>query len=143
MALRIERWQRRALYASVALLAGSGLAWILAHYFWRPVTQFGEGVSPLEPWTMKLHGAAAIGLFFFVGSILNGHIRRALNSGRNRWSGWSLVALLSFLTITGYGLYYLAGEATRPIWSLAHWIPGCLLAGALALHVMIGRRSAT
>ena len=140
--LRIERWQRRALYASVALLTLSGLVWIFAHYFWRPVTQFGEGVSPLEPLSMKLHGAAAIALFFFVGSILNGHIRRALKTRRNRLTGWSMAALLTVLTLSGYALYYLASENSRSLWSLVHWIPGCLLALALALHVRVGRRTA-
>ena len=90
---------------------------------------------------MKLHGAAAIGLFFFVGSILNGHIRRALKTGRNRASGWSLAALLTALALSGYGLYYVASENSRPLWSLMHWIPGCFLVAGLALHVIIGRRS--
>ncbi len=139
--LQLERWQRRAVYLSMTLLTLSGAAWIAAHYFFRPVTQFGETVSPLEPWSMKLHGAAAIALFFLLGSLLNGHIRRALRSRRNRVSGWSMVVLLSALTLSGYGLYYLASEASRPFWSLLHWIPGCALAALLALHVFLGRRS--
>ena len=141
--LRLERWQRRAIYATVGVLSLSGLVWIAAHFFFRPVTQFGESISPLEPWSMKLHGAAAMGLFFLVGSILNGHIRRALRTGRNRVSGWLMVGLVALLTVTGYGLYYLAGETARPVWSLLHWIPGCALAGGLALHIFTGRRNAS
>lgn len=139
--LQLERWQRRAIYLSVLLLTLSGAVWLAAHYFFRPVGQFGETVSPLEPWSMKLHGAAAIALFFLLGSILNGHIRRALRSQRNRLSGWSMVGLLSALTLSGYGLYYLASEPTRPLWSFMHWIPGCALIALLVSHVFVGRRS--
>jgi hypothetical protein len=140
--LRIERWLRRAVYLSVLLLTVSGLAWVGAHYFLRPQGAFGERVvSPLEPWSMKLHGGAAMLLLFFVGSILQVHIRRALRSGRNRVSGWSMIGLLGVLAVSGYGLYYVAEETSRPLWSLMHWVVGGVLAPLLVAHVLIGRRS--
>lgn len=76
--LRLERWHRRYIYLSCAILFATGLAWLLAHYFLRPVSQFGEAVNPLEPWAMKLHGAGAMAMLFFLGSLMNSHIRRAL-----------------------------------------------------------------
>jgi hypothetical protein len=139
LGLRLERWQRRALYLTVILLTASGLLWLGAHYFLRPVTEFGESVSPAEPWAMKLHGAATMALLFLLGSLLNGHIRRALRIRRNLTSGWAMVAALAVLVATGYGLYYLAGEHSRPLWSLAHWIIGIGFACGLPLHIAIGR----
>jgi hypothetical protein len=90
---------------------------------------------------MKLHGAAAMAALFFVGSLLHLHVRRAIRAGRNTVTGWSMVATLSFLTLTGYGLYYVAGETDRPLWSLLHWVAGCAVAVLFVLHVWVGRRS--
>ena len=124
----------------MALLTLSGMAWIGAHYFFRPLTQFGETISPIEPWSMKLHGAAAMAGWFFFGSLLNGHIRGALRIKRNLASGWMMIALISLLTLSGYGLYYLAAESSRPFWSVIHWTIGCTLALGLAMHITLGRR---
>lgn len=137
----MERWQRRAVYLTVVLLTISGLAWLVAHFFLRPVTEFGESVSPFEPWSMKLHGAVAMALLFLLGSMLNNHIRRGLRARRNRGTGWSMVAITTVLVLTGYGLYYLAGESSRPLWSWGHWVIGIGFAAGLPLHVWWGRRT--
>lgn len=139
--LRLERWQRRAVYLSIGLLSLSGLFWLVVHYFLRAASQFGETVNPLEPWTMKVHGAAAIVAWFVFGTMLNSHIRRALRSGRNRVSGWSMVTVIGLLTLSGYGLYYVASEGSRPFWSVAHWVTGVALGFGLLLHIRLGRRS--
>lgn len=139
--LRLERWHRRSIYLSWAVLAASGAAWLLARYFLRPAGKFGETVHPLEPWAIKLHGAAAMAILFFLGSLMNSHIRRALKSNRNLVTGWSMIVAMAVLVVTAYGLYYAEGEAARQVWSLVHWIAGL---GAVALsiaHVLVGRSS--
>lgn len=141
ISLRLERWQRLAVYASIALLATSGMLWLAAHFWWRPVTQFGEGISPLEPWSMKLHGAATLVFLFLLGTMLNTHIRRALRGRRNLRSGWVVIGFVALLTFSGYGLYYLAGESARPVWSNLHWIIGLAFVAGFVLHIMLGRRA--
>lgn len=136
---KLERWHRRSVYASAALLLLSGAVWLVLHYFLRPVNQFGESVNPGEPWAMKVHGAAAMAALFFVGSLLHIHIRPSIRAGRNTITGWAMIVTLSFLTITGYGLYYLAGESDRSLWSLLHWGVGFSFAVLFILHVIIGR----
>ncbi|MBC7414298.1 MAG: DUF4405 domain-containing protein [Herminiimonas sp.] len=138
---RLPRWQRRAWYGVVALLVATGLAWLAAHYFLRPVSEFGAVIHPLEPWSMKLHGAAAMVSLWLAGSLLHVHIRRALAVGRNLLAGWLMIAWLGALALTGYGLYYVAGEDSRPWWSGVHWVLGLLLPLLLLLHVVTGRRS--
>ena len=138
--LRLERWHRRCVYVASALLILSGAAWLIARYFLRPAGEFGETIHPLEPWAMKLHGAAAMFMLFFLGSLMNSHIRRALHGSRNRVSGWAMMLTLSVLTFTGFGLYYLAGESDRPLWSATHWIVGLALGALIVLHVLLGRR---
>jgi len=141
ISFKLERWHRLGIYACGLLLLLSGVAWLVLHDFLRPVNQFGESINPLEPWAMKFHGAAAMLALFLVGGALHLHIRRAIRAGRNLVTGWALVATLSFLTLTGYGLYYVAGESDRPVWSLLHWTVGCAAALLFVVHVLVGRRS--
>jgi cation transport ATPase len=138
--LRMERWHRRSVHASVLLLAVSGIAWLIAHFFLRRAGEFGETIHPLEPWSMKLHGAAAMAMLFFIGSLLNSHIRRALRAGRNLMQGGSLLMALMALTLSGYGLWYLASEENRVIWSTTHWVIGLALPALLIWHIASGRR---
>ncbi len=139
--LRVERWNRRSLYASVLLLLLSGSAWLIARHFLRPAGQFGETIHPLEPWAMKIHGAGAMAMLFFLGSVMNIHIRRALKARRNLASGWAMIMTMAVLVITAFGLYYVADEANRPIWSMMHWVIGLGLAALVVAHVLIGRAS--
>jgi hypothetical protein len=139
--LRMERWHRRCIYTSCVLLLTTGVLWLLAHYCLRVPGEFGETVHPLEPWSMKIHGAAAMITLFFIGSLLNSHIRRAMKSGRNLTSGWAMIALLSALALSGYALYYIASETSRPTWSMIHWLIGLTLPALLGLHVVLGRKS--
>jgi hypothetical protein len=138
---RLERWHRRCVYGTGTALLLTGVAWLVLRYLLRPVGEFGEAVHPLEPWMMKLHGAAAMFALFFVGSLLNTHVRRAIRHGRNLASGWCMVAVLLLLALTGYGLYYLAGEADRPLWSVLHWAVGLGAALLTVVHIVVGRRS--
>lgn len=137
--LRLERWHRRCVYASCLILLSSGAGWLIARYFFRPVGQFGESIHPFEPWAMQIHGAGAMAMLFFLGSLMNSHIRRALKAGRNLASGWSMIVTMAALVITAFGLYYLAGPDTRSIWSIVHWTVGLGLAGLIVAHVLLGR----
>lgn len=139
--LRLERWHRRCIYASAALVSASGAAWLVARYFLRRAGEFGEVVHPIEPWAMKLHGGAAMIMLFFLGSLMNSHIRRALRSRRNLVSGWSMIGSMLWLIASGFGLYYLADETTRPLWSLFHWAVGLGLPLLMLVHVLAGQVS--
>lgn len=137
--LRLERWHRFCIYAAAAELAITGIAWLIFHFFLRPVGEFGESVHPLEPWMMKLHGAGVMVTLFFLGSLMNSHIRRALKAGRNLWSGWAMIVSLSALIVSGYALYYVAGETDRPAWSVFHWGLGLAFLLLFVLHIVLGR----
>lgn len=139
--LRLERWHRRCIYASCLALLLSGAAWLVARYFLRPAGQFGETIHPIEPWAMKVHGGAMMAMLFFLGSLMNSHIRRALRAGRNLVSGWMMLIAMALLTLSGFGLYYLTGESDRPLWSLVHWLIGLGLGVLIVVHVLLGRAS--
>lgn len=139
--LRLPAWQRRGFYGLCIALFGSGVAWLAAHFYLRPVTEFGAAIHPLEPWSMKLHGGVAMLVLWLLGTMLHLHIRRGLALRRNLAAGWAMVGAMVVLTATGYALYYIAGEESRPLWSALHWITGLLLPVLVIVHVVAGRRA--
>ena len=129
------------MYAVIASLTLSGIVWLIAHFFLRQASEFGESVHPWEHPAIQVHGALAMLSCFFVGSLLQLHIRRAHRAKRNRASGWSMITLLASLLVSGYGLYYLASENSHVIWSTVHWVLGLALPALLVLHIYIGRKT--
>ena len=140
-AVGLEAWHRRSLFVVIAALAGSGVLWLLFHYFVTTVTPWGQGPHPLEVWWLRLHGLAAMLTLVALGTLLLTHIRRAWLVSRNRLSGATLAAILAVLVATGYALYYFGGERTRPVISLVHWLLGLAVVALLLAHVALGRRS--
>lgn len=138
-ALKLERWHRWSIYLTFAGLVGSGAMWLIAHYTLRVVNEFGSAPHPLEAWSMKCHGAAAMLSLFLIGSMLHLHIRRGLKQRRRLAWPLTLLFLCAMLATTGFGLYYLVNEDSRPIWSAAHWLPGLMLPLAFIAHIAVGR----
>lgn len=137
--IRLGRWHQGAVYAATALLVVSGIVWLVAHYLLSPAGEAGLAVHPLEPWMLRIHGAAAmIGLVTY-GTLLPVHVRRAWMIRRNLGLGLGLLGAMLLLSLTGYLLYYAGGEETRPAISAVHWIAGLVVAPLLAWHVVSGR----
>ena len=141
-AIRLGRWQQAAVYAATAVLVVSGAAWLVLHYFLAESGPYGPQIHPLEPWMMRVHGAAAMAGLVVYGALLPVHVRRAWSIRRNIVPGIGLLALMLLLTLGGYLLYYAGGENTRALVSLAHWIPGLLVAPLLVWHIIAGRARA-
>lgn len=137
---RMPDWQRRAVYVAIAMLLLSGGGWLLLHYYGAVKGEFGPSPSPWEHPMLAVHGAAAMGFLFLLGSLLPVHVMRGLALHRNRWTGFALAGLNGLLVLSGYGLYYAGGDQLRVAISLLHWLPGLLLAALLAVHIVIGRR---
>jgi hypothetical protein len=51
-----------------------------------------------------------------------------------------VVAVLAALAVTGYALYYIAGEQSRPVRSSAHWIIGLAFPMLLIAHIALAER---
>src|SRR5215468_9582211 len=126
--IRLKRSQRYFLYAVLALLFLSGVAWTYWNYLAAPS---GDFETSAKTWAMKIHGAAAMAIFVLIGMLLNGHVRFAWRAGRNRTNGSIFLGAFAILTITGYGLYYAGGEKLRADMSWIH------LAVGLALPILL------
>jgi hypothetical protein len=121
-------------------LTGAGWGWL--HYFGKSPDEF-SGNSPVEPWLLKVHGAAAMIFLVLLGTLLPSHVRFSWHARRNRGNGVGLIAFLGFLIAGGYGLYYFGDERLRSWTSLSHLWIGLVLPAVLVFHIWRGRRSAT
>jgi hypothetical protein len=136
--IRLKRFQRYFLYAVLALLFSSGVAWS----YWNYVTASpGDFEMTAKAWTMKIHGAAAMTILVLLGMLLSGHVRFAWRARRNRVNGSLFLGAFGILTITGYGLYYAGGETLRAWTSWIHLGVGLALPLLFILHIFLGRRT--
>jgi hypothetical protein len=136
--IRLKRLQRYFLYAVLALLFLSGVAWSYWNYV---VASPGDFEMSAKAWAMKIHGAAAMAILVLVGMLLTGHVRFAWRLRRNRANGSLFLGAFGILTITGYGLYYAGGETLRAGTSWIHLGVGLALPLFLILHIWLGRRT--
>lgn len=125
---------RRFVFGVFALLVASAALWLAFHYFVVSDGPFGPERHPLETWSLRLHGAAAMAALLLVGSLLPDHVRLGWLRRRNLASAIPLAALVAFLVVTGYGLYYAADEDLRGGLSLAHWLAGFASGVAFLVH---------
>lgn len=137
--IRLSPWHQGAVYGATATLAVSGIVWLVLHYFLAAPGEYGPRIHPLEPWMLRLHGAAAMAGLVIYGSLLPVHVLRAWTARRNIALGIALVALMLLLTMTGYLLYYAGDENTRPVISAVHWLLGLGAPVLLVWHVVSGR----
>jgi len=138
--IRLGPWHQGAVYGATAALAVSGTIWLVLHYFFAVPGEYGPQTHPLEPWMLRLHGAAAMAALVIYGSLLPVHVRRAWSIRRNIALGIGLVSIMLLLTVTGYLLYYSGDENARPVISAAHWILGLVVPALLVWHIVSGRR---
>ena len=136
---RIHEW---IIYLLSATLFLSGLAWLYFYYFIRIEGEFGLQIHPLQHTFLVIHGTSGLLFLIAVGSVLPMHVIRAWRLKRNRISGGIYLSLISLLTLTGIGLYYLGGEFTRNLASLIHWVIGLVFPVALGVHIYFGRSRA-
>jgi hypothetical protein len=141
--MRLSAPARGGLYALLAVLAASGAWWLVVHYEGALVPEWENELRrvALEAYAMKVHGAAALATLVAVGAMLTNHVRRGLLLARNRTSGISVLVAFLLLTLTGYALYYLVADTTRPPVSVVHWVVGLALAPLLVVHIVAGRRT--
>lgn len=140
MPLRLSRRRRYTVYGVGCTLWLSGVLWLIFHYFMQHRGEFGRTPNPLEPWWLRLHAAAAFATLWTFGLVWGAHIVTGWRTGRHRITGSVAVAVLGWLILTGYLLYYLVDDQWRSVASLGHWSVGLSLPMLLTLHIVRGRR---
>lgn len=136
--IRLKRARRYFLYAVLALLFFSGVAWAYGNYFLSPPSDFQ---AALKSSSLKIHGATAMATLVLIGTLLTGHVKFAWRAGRNRINGALFLGVLGALTITGYGLYYVGGETLRAWTSWIHLAVGLIFPVLLLVHILLGKKT--
>jgi hypothetical protein len=137
--LRLSRRHEAWLHGISAALFATGVLWLLFHYFVQVEGEFGASPHALEPWWLKLHGAAAMAFLVLLGTVARDHIPLGWRARRNRSSGAGLVSLVIVLVATGWALYYAGNDSIRGAAGLAHTGLGLGLPLALLVHARRGR----
>lgn len=137
-ALRLSPRHRRWFYGTTAVLFASGAGWLALHG-WTARGDTDAPPHPLQPWLLKLHGAAAMLVLLVLGTLIPLHIRRGWRAATNRLTGAAMVAAAAILILTGYGLYYAGSDRLREFTAQVHDVLGLAAALALAWHIARGR----
>jgi len=135
---RLSRSHESWVYGSGAVLALTGIGWLICHYLLRAP---GPAPQPLEVWWLRLHGAALIAFLTVLGTLLPAHVVYGWRHRMNLGTGIPVLVVMGFLTLTGYGLYYLVDDDWRSWTGIAHWVVGLLATVLLALHAVRGKQT--
>ena len=132
--MRLAPSLRWSLYATTAVLFGSGIVWLAVRYLpvAAPLPRAAAAVS------MRVHGGAVMALLALAGGAVALHVPGAWRERKNLVPGIAISFTLIVLTLTGYGLYYLGDDSAREALSLLHWLFGLALAPVLVWHVLAG-----
>src|SRR5438094_8512596 len=94
--IRLKPLQRYFLYAVVALLFFSGVAWAYWHYL---TVSPGDFETSAKSWAMKLHGAGAMAILVLISMRLTGHVRFVWRAVRNRLNCSVLMSAFAVLSL--------------------------------------------
>ena len=144
MSMKLSPGYRGWLYGTSAALFVSGVAWVLLHRVSLAQEETARNWSAvLEPWMLKLHGAAAMMFLVMIGALLPIHILKGMATRKNLASGLVLLGLIGLLTITGYALYYLGSDTARSFASALHTWAGVGAPAFLIWHLLWRERRPT
>ena len=120
----------------------------MLHYFFIKHGEFGPEVNPLEPWSLKMHGAFSFLAIWMFGLMWGVHMTKLWPLSLRRWSGGAMAGITAWLILSGYLLYYVGDDRAQSIVSVLHWSIG--LAGpvfffwhrfsSLVRHAKVGKR---
>lgn len=131
--VRNDRWRSALGWVTCGLWV-SGAAWLAARYLFVSESEFGLQVPGWAAQVLAVHGAMAMVALVTLGAWLPVHVFPRLHQSRYRLTGFTQLGLLTVLAVTGYGLYYIAGEFSRPTWSVIHWAVGLILPAVILVH---------
>ena len=135
----LNRSLRAALYAALAMLAATGIAWLLIDRTPDPFHPDAGGQA--GPLLLAVHGAAAMAFLILLGALIPAHMQAHWARDRNRWTGLVMLVANGVLIVSAYALYYSGSDMLRGLAHDAHVVAGLFLPPWVAVHVWLGRRA--
>jgi hypothetical protein len=135
----LNRGLRAGLYAALAVLFATGVAWLLIDK--TPDPFHPESGGQAGPLWLAIHGAAAMLFLILFGALIPLHMQGNWSRDRNRWTGVVMLLVNGALIVTAYGLYYSGSDLLRGWAHDVHVAAGLFLPIWIAVHVWLGRRA--
>jgi hypothetical protein len=138
---KLSAWHRWIVLAVSALLALSGLLWMIGSglLLLDPERDGPEARSMLHR-ALIVHGVLGYAGAILFGSLLARHVPAGLRQRRRVFSGCAGVGLVGVLLLSALMLYYAGSEVVRELTSWTHQALGVLAIGVVWAH--IGMREA-
>lgn len=131
--MRLGKWHRRLVIATLALVAASGVLWFVLHdVVDRPPDELLHAL-------LVAHGVTAYASAVAFGSILPLHVLAGWRYRRHLVSGFAVVLTLTLLIGSALLLYY-GSEETQAWARLVHLATGFGALLAAPIHIVLGRR---
>jgi hypothetical protein len=111
----------------------SGCLWLVLHYFFSQVGEWGPTQNPWAPFVLKVHGWIAVASVFLLGWVTARHVSDRLPQAVKRVSGVSMASVALILALTGYALYYTA-DRLHDVAALAHETLGAVAVLLALVH---------
>ena len=137
--MRLSWAFRAALYAALAVLLVTGVAWLFIDTGSDPLKPSGSGQA--GPLLLAVHGGAAMAFLILFGALVPMHVQSNWTRDRNRWTGVIMLALNGVLILTAYALYYSGSDLLRNWASDLHIAAGLFLPLWLGMHIWLGWRT--
>ena len=131
--LSMSARRRWILYVVDGGVWGTGVLWLIYHYFLRKQGPFGFVNNPLEHWWIVAHAALSFGAIWLFGLVW-AHVAGGWSMRWRRWSGGTLFGVLTVLIFSGYGLYYIDSQKIHSWVSILHWGVGLAALAAFVIH---------
>ena len=107
---RMRGRDRAAIYVTLGGLWLSGCLWLVLDQFFARPGQFGPMPHPWQPAALLIHGIVAIAGMYLLGWVTARHVLKWWPGGSRRASGTALAALLVFLAVSGFALFFLSDD---------------------------------
>jgi hypothetical protein len=139
--MKLLPWHLALVYLALGLVTLTGGGWLVCHYLLAEAGELGPLPHPREGAWLAAHGISALVMTFVFGSLLFPHFLRGWSLRKSRGNGAALVAVLTLLSASGAGLYYVADDDWRGALGRLHWGLGLALPLLVLGHVWWGRRN--
>lgn len=132
----MSRLRRFTLYGVNLAAWGTGVLWLLFHYFLKTTDSFGfENSNPAEKWWLIVHALFSFYALWWFGLLWPNHIKKSWKAHIRRGTGGTLFGCAAWLSLTGYALYYVGSLAWRSWVSILHWTVGLAALVAFIVHL--------
>ena len=124
---KMPGWQRLLVIVGMLTCSITGSLYLLGHQWQIERALFANHT------VLASHGLSAMLATLALGSVLPFHIKAGYQSGRKRLSGFSQLAFLAVLLISGGLLYYGPEEIRDSVINL-HWVVGLAFFAIFLFH---------